>query len=632
MTNRFVNDGDLYFLQEGTHMRLADALGAHLLSRDHQPGANFAVWAPKAKFVSVIGDFNGWNRESNPMRPKGISGIWEAFVPGVSHGAHYKYFIESNISNYKVEKSDPIGLFHDCSPSTESIVWSLDYQWRDEEWMASRGSVNSLEAPMSIYEVHPGSWRRVADEDNRFLTYRELAAALIPYVKNMGFTHVEFMPVMEHPFYGSWGYQTTGYFAPTSRYGTPQDFMFLIDELHRRGIGVILDWVPSHFPQDEHGLGFFDGAPEYEYADPRKGLQRDWNSLIFDYGRPEVRSFLLSSAMFWLEQYHADALRVDAVASMLYLDYSRGEGQWTPNQVGGRENLEGVGFLQQMNQQIFAVHRDVQTIAEESTAFPKVSAPVPDGGLGFGMKWDMGWMHDTLRYLSNDPIHRKLHHGSLTFRMVYAFYENFVLPLSHDEVVHEKSSLIGKMPGDRWQKFANLRLLFTYMYAQPGKKLLFMGGEFGQWSEWNHDKQLDWDLLNHPEHTALLESVKELNRLYRSEAALHRSEYKPECFAWLDADNAEENVLSFLRLGASPKESVIAICNFSGTPRHHYRVGVPERGEWKEIFNSDATLYGGTGVSNHGSITTRPIALHGHYHSLTLTLPPLGGILLKQRR
>lgn len=629
MANRFVNDGDLYFFQEGTHMRLADALGAHLLWKDGQPGVNFAVWAPNAKSVSVIGTFNGWNPQANPLTSKGASGVWEGFVSHVQHGAHYKYFIESKVGNYEVEKSDPLGIFHDCPPSTESIVWDLHYEWNDTEWMSNRCTKNALAAPMSIYEVHLGSWQRVTEDNDRFLTYRELASRLIPYVKEMGFTHVEFMPVMEHPFYGSWGYQITGFFAPTSRYGTPQDFMFLIDQFHQHGIGVILDWVPSHFPNDEHGLAFFDGAPEYEYADPRKGLQPDWNSLIFDYGRPQVRSFLLSSAMFWLEQYHADALRVDAVASMLYLDYSRREGQWTPNQLGGRENLEAIGFVQQMNQQVFGVHPDIQTIAEESTAYPKVSKPVYEGGLGFGLKWDMGWMHDTLQYMSNDPLLRKFHHGELTFRMVYAFYENFVLPLSHDEVVYGKSSLIGKMPGDRWQKFANVRLLFTYMYSQPGKKLLFMGGEFGQWSEWNHDRQLDWSLLHNPEHSSVRALVSDLNRLYRSESALHYLENSPESFAWLDANDAEQNVLSFLRIGTSSADTIVVVCNFSGVPRPNCRIGVPHRGHWKEIFNSDAIQYGGSGAGNPDGVVTRPISLHGHYHSLTLTAPPLGAVLLK---
>lgn len=629
MANRFVNDGDLYFLQEGTHMRLADALGAHLLTKDGRQGTNFAVWAPKAKSVSVFGDFNEWNRQANPLTPKGISGIWEGFIPDVSAGARYKYFVESKLSDYKVDKSDPLGSFHEPSPSTASVVWNLDYDWRDGKWMEDRRSKNSLEAPIAIYEVHLGSWQRAAEEGNRFLNYREIARRLVPYVKQMGFTHVEFLPVMEHPFYGSWGYQTTGYFAPTSRYGTPQDFMALVDELHQNDVGVILDWVPSHFPQDEHSLGFFDGAPEYEYADPRKGLQRDWNSFIFNYGRPEVRSFLLSSAMFWLEQYHADALRVDAVASMLYLDYSRGPGQWIPNQHGGRENLEAIGFLQQMNVQVFGIHSDTQTIAEESTAWPKVSRPVYAGGLGFGMKWDMGWMHDTLQYMSQDPLYRSYHHGELTFRMDYAFNENFVLPLSHDEVVYGKRSLIGKMPGDHWQKFANLRLLYSYMYAVPGKKLLFMGGEFGQWEEWNHDSQLHWELLQHPNHSAICLLLTDLNHLYRTEPALHEQENNPASFEWLDSTDADNNVISFLRNGATDTETLAVICNFSGVARPNYRIGVPQKGLWKEVFNSDGKRYGGSGTGNPDGSFTRPIALHGFYNSVTLTLPPLGTILLK---
>jgi 1,4-alpha-glucan branching enzyme len=629
MANRFVNDGDLYFLQEGTHMRLADALGAHVLTRDGRQGTNFAVWAPNAKSVSVFGDFNEWNRQANPLTPKGISGIWEGFIPDLSAGTRYQYFVESKVGDYKVEKSDPFGSFHEPSPSAASVVWNLDYEWRDRKWMEGRRYKNSLEAPIAIYEVHLGSWQRAAEEGNRFLNYREIAGRLVPYVKELGFTHVEFLPVMEHPFYGSWGYQTTGYFAPTSRYGTPQDFMALVDELHQNDIGVILDWVPSHFPQDEHSLGFFDGAPEYEYADPRKGLQRDWNSFIFNYGRPEVRSFLLSSAMFWLEQYHADALRVDAVASMLYLDYSRGPGQWVPNQHGGRENLEAIGFLQQLNVQVFGIHSDTQTIAEESTAWPKVSRPVYAGGLGFGMKWDMGWMHDTLQYMSQDPLYRKNHHGELTFRMAYAFNENFVLPLSHDEVVYGKRSLIGKMPGDHWQKFANLRLLYSYMYALPGKKLVFMGGEFGQWTEWNHDSQLHWELLRYPEHAAVRVLFANLNQLYRSELALHEQDNNPATFEWLDSTDAENNVISFLRKGTSTTETLAIICNFSGIARPNYRIGVPQAGLWKEIFNSDDKQYGGSGTGNPDGSRTRPIALHGYYHSLTLTLPPLGAIVLK---
>ncbi|MGA8025682.1 MAG: 1,4-alpha-glucan branching protein GlgB, partial [Bryobacteraceae bacterium] len=493
----------------------------------------------------------------------------------------------------------------------------------DENWMTTRKEANSLDSPMSIYEVHLGSWRRVPDEGNRSLSYIELAAQLIPYVKEMGFTHVEFLPVMEHPFFGSWGYQTTGFFAPTSRYGTPQEFMKLVDEFHQNGIGVILDWVPSHFPNDEHGLGFFDGAHEYEHADPRQGIHPDWNSFVFNYGRNEVRSFLLSSATFWLDQYHADGLRVDAVASMLYLDYSRKEGQWIPNQYGGRENLEAIGFLRRMNMDVYQAHPDTQTIAEESTAWPMVSKPVYVGGLGFGLKWDMGWMHDTLEYMSQDPLFRKYHHHELTFRMVYAFNENFVLPLSHDEVVYGKGSLIRKMPGDNWQKFANLRLLFSYMYAQPGKKLLFMGAEFGQWTEWNHDGSLDWSLISKEPHAGLRLLLGDLNHLYRTEPALHIGEIGPSSFEWIDAHDAEKNVLSFLR------KTIAVVCNFSPVVRSNYRIGVPAKGFWKEILNSDSTQYGGSGKGNFGGVETVPIPLHGRNQSITIDLPPLAAVFFQ---
>ena len=486
-----------------------------------QSGTYFAVWAPDARKVSVIGDFNGWNRTSHPLQPRGQSGIWEGFVPGVGKGALYKYHIKSRYRGYKVDKADPFGFYHETPPKTASIVWDIGYNWGDKEWLEKRHGHNALDAPMAIYEVHLGSWRRVPEEDNRPLTYRELAPQLAEYVKQMGFTHVEFLPVMEHPFFGSWGYQTTGYFAPTSRYGTPQDFMFLIDYLHQHDIGVILDWVPSHFPTDEHGLGFFDGTHLYEHAYPQKGFHPDWSSYIFNYGRNEVQSFLLSSALFWLDKYHVDGLRVDAVASMLYLDYSRKNGEWMPNKYGGRENLEAIAFLRRFNEEVYKNYPDVQTIAEESTAWPMVSRPTYVGGLGFGMKWDMGWMHDTLEYITKDPIYRKYHHNELTFRMLYAFTENFVLPLSHDEVVHGKGSLLGKMPGDDWQKFANLRLLLGYMYAQPGKKLLFMGAELGQWQEWHHDESLDWHLLEYQRHAGIKKWVEDLNRLYRSEPALY---------------------------------------------------------------------------------------------------------------
>ncbi len=623
---RSVNENDIYLFQEGTHVKLADVLGAHV--NRQQGGTNFSVWAPNARFVSVIGPFNGWNRNANMLSPAG-GGIWQGFAPGLNSGAHYKYWVESKLNDYRAAKADPFGFFHDTPPETSSIVWDLDYHWGDDEWMRDRRNANGLDAPISIYEVHLGSWRRVADQGNRSLTYDELANQLIPYVKEMGFTHVELMPVMEHPFYGSWGYQITGFFAPTSRYGTPQDFMRLIDQFHQNGIGVILDWVPSHFPNDEHGLGYFDGAHEYEPADPRRGVHPDWNSFIFDYSRPEVRSFLLSSAMFWLDRYHADGLRVDAVASMLYLDYSRREGQWIPNQYGGRENLDAIAFLRVMNEDVYRAHPDIQTIAEESTAWPMVSRPVYVGGLGFGLKWDMGWMHDTLQYMSQDPLFRKYHHHELTFRMVYAFNENFVLPLSHDEVVYGKGSLIGKMPGDDWRKFANLRLLFSYMYAQPGKKLLFMGGEFGQWSEWNHDAGLQWELLRQPAHAALRLLIGDLNRLYRQEPALVTGEITPSTFEWIDLQDAENNVLSFLRKGHSPEQLVVAAFNFSALPRDSYRLGVPRKGYWKEIFNSDASIYGGTGRGNFGGVDTVPVPLHGRDYSITVNIPPLGAVFFR---
>jgi 1,4-alpha-glucan branching enzyme len=490
-----LSDHDLYLFNEGSHLRLYDHLGAHPTTVDGIEGTYFAVWAPDAERVTLMGDFNGWDKDGPALTPRATSGIWEGFVPGITRGALYKYHIRSRHQGYRAEKADPFALATEIPPRTGSIVWGLEYDWADGAWMEERRKRNSLDAPMSIYEVHLGSWRRVAEDDNRSLSYRELAEQLVDYVRDMGFTHVELMPIMEHPFFGSWGYQITGYFAPSSRFGTPQDLMYLIDRLHQNGIGVILDWVPSHFPTDEHGLGFFDGTHLYEHADPRQGFHPDWNSFIFNYGRAEVRSFLLSNALFWLEKYHVDGLRVDAVASMLYLDYSRKEGEWIPNKYGGRENLEAIDFLRRFNSEVYQAHQDVQTVAEESTAWPMVSRPTYVGGLGFGAKWDMGWMHDTLQYISRDPIHRRYHHNELTFRMIYAFNENFVMPLSHDEVVHGKGSLIGKMPGDDWQKFANLRLLYTYLYAQPGKKLLFMGGELGQWSEWQHDASLEWHLL-----------------------------------------------------------------------------------------------------------------------------------------
>jgi 1,4-alpha-glucan branching enzyme len=623
-----LSDQDIYLFQEGTHLKLYEYLGSHLMSEHGQQGVNFAVWAPNARFVSVFGDFNNWDQRSTPLRLTGASGIWQTFAIGLQPGSRYKYFIESHDGTYNVNKGDPFAFFQLQPPDNSSVVYDLAYEWGDQSWMANRGAANGLQAPMSIYEVHLGSWRRAPEENNRWLTYRELASQLVPYVKDMGFTHVEFLPVMEHPFYGSWGYQTTGYFAPTSRYGTPQDFMWLIDQMHQNGIGVILDWVPSHFPQDEHSLGYFDGAHEYEYPDPRQGVHPDWNSFIFNYGRNEVRSFLLSSAMFWLDIFHADGLRVDAVASMIYLDYSRKEGEWVPNRFGGRENLEALGWLRTMNERVFGAHPDIQTIAEESTAWPMVSRPVYVGGLGFGMKWDMGWMHDTLQYLSIDPIYRKYHHQQLTFRTVYAFSENFVLPLSHDEVVYGKKSLLGKMPGDNWKKFAGLRLLLAYMYAQPGKKLLFMGGEFGQWNEWNHESSLDWGLLERPEHAAVRLLVGDLNHLYRSERALHDCEFSPSSFEWIDLRDSEENIISFLRKDRSGAR-IAVVLNFSPVPRPNYRVGVPSRGLWKELLNTDARLYGGSGQGNFGAVEASPIPLHDRSHSLTVNVPPLGAVFFK---
>jgi 1,4-alpha-glucan branching enzyme len=547
----------------------------------------------------------------------------------VKHGALYKYHVHSRVTRQGADKADPFAAYCEQPPRQASIVWDLDYRWGDERWMSNRQATNGRGAPWSVYEVHLGSWMRVPEEENRWLTYRELGPRLAEYVSQMGFTHVEFMPVMEHPFYGSWGYQVEGYFAPTSRYGTPQDFMFLVDYLHQNGIGVILDWVPSHFPADEFGLQNFDGTHLFEHADPRLGVHPDWGSSIFNYGRNEVRGFLLSSALCWLDRYHADGLRVDAVASMLYLDYSRKAGEWIPNKFGGNENLEAVDFLRRFNIEVYKEQPGVQTIAEESTSFPLVSRPTYLGGLGFGMKWDMGWMHDTLYYMSEEPIHRKFHHNNLTFRMLYAFGENFMLPLSHDEVVHGKGSLLSKMPGDDWQKFANLRLLFAYMYAQPGKKLMFMGDEFGQWREWDHDQSLDWHLLDQPMHAALRLWVGDLNRILRDEKALHELDFDPAGFSWIDVTDADQSVVSLIRRGRSPQDILVGAFNFTPVPRHNYQIGIPQAGRWLELLNSDAPLYGGSGQGNLGGVEAVPISAHGHRHSLTLTLPPLGALFLK---
>jgi 1,4-alpha-glucan branching enzyme len=620
---------DLYLFNEGTHFHLYEKLGAHHMTVDGAEGMYFAVWAPDARQVFVVGDFNRWDKESCPLRARGRSGIWEGFVPGVGKGTLYKYHIVSKYKGYRVNKTDPFAFYDEVAPKTASIVWNLDYSWGDQGWMARRGGHNALSAPIAIYEVHLGSWMRVAEDGGRSLSYREMAPKLADYVKRMGFTHVEFLPIMEHPFYGSWGYQVTGYFAPTSRYGTPQDFMYLVDYLHQQGIGVILDWVPSHFPTDEHGIGFFDGTHLYEHAYPEKGRHPDWDSFIFNYGRNEVRSFLFSSALFWLDKYHADGLRVDAVASMLYLDYSRNEGEWMPNEYGGRENLEAIGFLRRFNEELYKNHSDVQTIAEESTAWPMVSRPAHVGGLGFGLKWDMGWMHDTLQYMVRDPVHRKYHHNELTFRMIYAFHENFVLPLSHDEVVHGKGSLLGKMPGDDWQKFANLRLLLAYMYAQPGKKLLFMGGEFGQWREWHHDESLDWRLSQYDRHAGLQRLVEDLNRLYRTEPALHELDCDPAGFEWIDANDSQSSVLTFIRKGRSTDDIMVVACNFTPVPRHKYLVGVPRGGFWQQVLNTDCEEYWGSGLGNLAGVEAAPVSVHGRPYSLSLTLPPLGTVFFK---
>jgi 1,4-alpha-glucan branching enzyme len=625
-----LGDGDLYLFNEGRHLRLYEKLGAHAQSGAEPTGCYFAVWAPTAEYVSVIGDFNGWNRGDNRLFARGTSGIWEGFVPGAHHGQRYKYFILSRYNGYKVEKADPLAFNSEISPKTASIIWDLSYDWHDGDWMRTRAKRNHLGAPMSIYEVHLGSFTGQR-------SYREIAPVLSAYVKDLGFTHVELLPVMEHPFYGSWGYQVTGYFAPTSRYGTPQELMALIDEFHRQGIGVILDWVPSHFPSDEHGLGFFDGTYLYEHQDPRLGFHPEWNSLIFNYSRREVASFLLSSAMFWLDRYHADGLRVDGVASMLYLDYGREPGQWVPNRLGGKENLAAVHFLQSLNADVYRLYPDVQTIAEESTAWPQVTRPTSSGGLGFGLKWDMGWMHDTLKYFGRDPLFRRYHHSELTFRMMYAHTENFVLALSHDEVVHQKGSLYQKMAGDDWQKRANLRLLLGYMYTQPGKKLLFMGAELAQHGEWNHEASLDWPAAESPGAVAaeavrggIQRFVAALNRVYREEAGLYELDYDPQGFVWLDPNDAGSSVLSFLRCGERPQDSLLVICNLTPVPRFGYRLGAPHSGAWREILNSDDDRYGGSGIKNPAPLLTEPLPYHGQPASLVATLPPLAIVIWKR--
>jgi len=625
-----ITEHDTYLFKEGNHFRLYEKMGSHIVNVDGVSGTFFAVWAPNAVEVSVIGDFNFWDNEAHPLAVRWDgSGIWEGFIPQLGQGAIYKYHIVSRENGYRVDKSDPYARHCETPPKTGSIVWDMGYDWNDGQWMAGRAKANALNAPCSIYEVHLGSWRRVPEQGNRWMSYREMAEYLPGYVEEMGFTHVEFLPIMEHPFYGSWGYQTTGYFAPTSRHGTPQDLMYLIDVLHQNGIGVILDWVPSNFPSDEFGLTFFDGTHLFEHQDPKKGFQPEWSSYIFNHGRYEIRAFLISSALFWLDKYHADGLRVDAVASMLYLDYARQEGEWIPNIYGSKENLEAIYFIKRFNEVVYQEYPDVQTAAEESTSWPMVSRPAYVGGLGFGMKWNMGWMHDTLEYFSKDCIFRKFHQNLLTFNVWYAFFENFILPLSHDEVVYGKGSLLHKMPGDDWQKFANLRLLFGYMFGEPGKKLIFMGGEFGQWDEWYHEESLGWDLLDHPAHQGVQKWVQDLNRFYREEPAMHQLDFSGEGFEWIDFRDADSSIVAFLRKPATGGDLIMIAANCTPVPRTNYRFGVPRAGCWRELLNSDSKTYGGSGYGNFGGIDAVPVPSHGHKYSLSLILPPLGIVFLK---
>jgi 1,4-alpha-glucan branching enzyme len=623
---------DLHLFGEGTLHRAYEKLGAHHRDVDGQRGVHFAVWAPNAEEVSVIGDFNGWNARSHPMRSLGVSGVWETFVPNVGDGERYKYEIRSRVDGSRLQKTDPYGIFFESDASGAAIVWNLDrYTWRDAEWLEQRPHQNAwFDRPMSVYEVHLGSWKRVAERGSGPLTYRELAQQLVPYVKEMGYTHIELLPVLEHPFAGSWGYQVIGFFAPTSRFGPPEDFKAFIDECHVNGIGVILDWVPGHFPKDAHGLARFDGTALYEHEDPRQGEHREWGTLIFNYGRHEVRAFLLSSALFWLEEYHIDGLRVDAVASMLYLDYSRNEGEWLPNVYGGRENLEAMEFLRQLNVQTHAQSPGSITVAEESTAWPGVTRPVHLGGLGFTYKWNMGWMHDMLVYVSKDPVHRRWAHNDLTFSLLYAFTENFILPFSHDEVVHGKRAMLDKMPGDIWQKCATLRALYGYMFGHPGKKLMFMGSEFAQWREWHHDESLDWHLLQYADHRAMQQWVRDLNRTLAEQPALHQVDFDHTGFEWIDCSDFESSVVSFIRRAHDRSDFVVVAVNFTPVPRHGYVIGVPEPGRYVELLNSDAEIYGGSNLGNGGALHSEPVPAHGRPHRLSLVLPPLGCLMMKR--
>ena len=631
--DRVLSDFDLHLLHEGTHNRSYEKLGAHRLTVGSTEGVHFAVWAPNADRVSVLGDFNGWDGRVHPMRLLGSSGIWEMFVPALPDGEHYKFEIRSR-DGVVAQKVDPFGFFFEVPPASASIVWDLrKHEWGDAQWMAERpGRDHWMREPMAVYEVHLGSWRRVADRGEGYLTYRELAERLVSYVKDMGYTHIELLPVMEHPFSGSWGYQVVGFFAPTSRFGPPEDFKAFVDECHRQGIGVILDWVPGHFPKDAHGLAQFDGTALYEHEDPRQGEHQDWGTLIFNYGRHEVRNFLMSNALFWLDEYHIDGLRVDAVASMLYLDYSREAGRWVPNRFGGRENLEAIDLLRQLNAQTHAAHPGTVMVAEESTAWPGVSRPAHLGGLGFTYKWNMGWMHDVLEYASKDPVYRRWGHDEMTFSMLYAFTENFVLPFSHDEVVHGKRSMLDKMPGDVWQKCATLRALYGFMFGHPGKKLMFMGGEFGQWREWNHEASLDWHLLDEAPHAGIQRWVRDLLATYRAEPALYEQDHEPAGFTWIDCSDHESSVYSFIRRARHPDDYVALVFNFTPIPRNCYRIGVPEPVTYIERLNSDSAVYGGSNVGNVGAVTADAVAAHGHPASLSLTLPPLGCLVLKPSR
>lgn len=627
-----LSDYDLYLISEGSHFKNYEKLGAHVIEKNNIKGVHFAVWAPNAKRVSVVGDFNDWDGRRHQMRTLGSSGVWEIFIPGLCSGVLYKFEIKTKANNFLL-KSDPYAFYFEKRPKTACVVHDINnYHWHDKEWMTERLQKNWLESPVSIYEAHLGSWMRVPEEKDRFLSYRELADKLIKYIREMGYTHIELMPVTEHPYDASWGYQTIGYFAPTSRFGKPEDFMYFVDKCHQNNIAVILDWSPAHFPKDAHGLARFDGTCLYEHLDPRKAEHKDWGTLIFNYGRNEVRNFLISNALFWFEKYHIDGLRVDAVASMLYLDYSRKEGEWSPNIHGGRENLEAIEFMKLFNKVVHEYHHGVLTIAEESTAWPGVSRPTYLNGLGFSLKWNMGWMHDTLQYFSENPVHRKYHHNNLTFSLLYAFTENFVLVLSHDEVVHGKRSMLNKMPGDMWQKFANLRLLYAFMFGHPGKKLLFMSGEFGQWNEWSHDKSIDWHLLKNEPHRKLQQFVKDINELYKKEHSLHEVDFDCSGFEWIDFRDTEQSIVSFMRLAKTSDDFLIFVCNFTPVPRQNYRLGVPAKCVYNGILNSDDKKYWGSSVSNPRAIHAEDIPWHGKPYSISITLPPLAAVILKPRK